>query len=159
MRDFEKKGPQWRDHKEIMEGRTFMPHDVNSKAFRKEVRETLEKKAGTISKADANKALKQQHKALNMVSSHSVLSGQMSNVRLFLSFLEDVITRRYTSCEWGTIALIIVGIFWLVSPLDLVPDFIPLAGLIDDVIALTLIASLTSSELNKYKIWKRRQKD
>jgi len=136
-----------------------MPHDVNSKAFRKEVRETLEKKAGTISKADANKALKQQHKALNMVSSHSVLSGQMSNVRLFLSFLEDVITRRYTSCEWGTIALIIVGIFWLVSPLDLVPDFIPLAGLIDDVIALTLIASLTSSELNKYKIWKRRQKD
>lgn len=42
--------------------------------------------------------------------------------------------------QWKTVLPIVVGLFYGVSPLDLIPDVIPFVGLLDDaVIVPTLI--------------------
>lgn len=52
---------------------------------------------------------------------------------------------------WAGKAIAIGALIYLVSPIDAIPDFIPVAGLTDDVgIILVAIAKL-ASDLNKYK--------
>jgi uncharacterized membrane protein YkvA (DUF1232 family) len=52
---------------------------------------------------------------------------------------------------------VIVGIFallYLINPIDIIPDFIPLLGFADDLAALAFAASLIKDDLNKYRVWK-----
>jgi uncharacterized membrane protein YkvA (DUF1232 family) len=44
----------------------------------------------------------------------------------------------------------LAALVYLVSPIDLVPDFIPVAGLLDDVGVLTAAFASMGSVLNKY---------
>jgi uncharacterized membrane protein YkvA (DUF1232 family) len=50
-----------------------------------------------------------------------------------------------------------VGIFallYLINPIDIFPDFIPLMGFIDDLAAFAFAASLIKDDLQKYRVWK-----
>ena len=39
---------------------------------------------------------------------------------------------------WLAIALVIGGLLYVLSPIDLIPDFIPLLGVMDDVVLVPL---------------------
>ena len=53
------------------------------------------------------------------------------------------------------IALLLGGIY-LVSPIDIVPDVIPLAGWIDDIMVATAVFRLARADLERWRRWKRR---
>lgn len=46
------------------------------------------------------------------------------------------------------------GLLYFIIPADLIPDFIPFVGLIDDVALLTTIINSLQGELVKYRNWK-----
>ncbi|MDY4674470.1 MAG: DUF1232 domain-containing protein [Treponema sp.] len=50
-----------------------------------------------------------------------------------------------------TIALILAGIAYIISPLDIVPDLIPVAGLLDDAALLSMILNSISGDIKEYK--------
>lgn len=52
--------------------------------------------------------------------------------------------------KWYKKALIIAGIIYLFLPFDLIPGFIPGAGMIDDILAWVLILYYLRDELDKY---------
>jgi uncharacterized membrane protein YkvA (DUF1232 family) len=52
-------------------------------------------------------------------------------------------------------ALLIGGLLYVVSPLDAVPDMIPVAGLADDVLMIGAVATALALELASYKRWRR----
>jgi uncharacterized membrane protein YkvA (DUF1232 family) len=59
----------------------------------------------------------------------------LNNIRLYFSILFD----RQT--PWYVKLVIAAGIFYLIAPVDFIPDHIPFMGLLDDVtIATALIA-------------------
>ena len=59
----------------------------------------------------------------------------LNNIRLYVSILFD----RHT--PWYVKLVIAAGIFYLIAPVDFIPDHIPFMGLLDDVtIATALIA-------------------
>jgi uncharacterized membrane protein YkvA (DUF1232 family) len=41
-------------------------------------------------------------------------------------------------------AALVLGLLWLASPIDLIPEFIPIAGPLDDVIVAALVLGLVS---------------
>ena len=47
---------------------------------------------------------------------------------------------------------------YLVSPLDIIPDFLPIVGFVDDATVFALVVSSFQSDLNAYKEWKKNQK-
>jgi uncharacterized membrane protein YkvA (DUF1232 family) len=54
-------------------------------------------------------------------------------VALFRGLLKDERVSR------GSKALLVFAVVWLVSPIDLVPEFIPVAGPLDDAIVAALV--------------------
>jgi uncharacterized membrane protein YkvA (DUF1232 family) len=46
------------------------------------------------------------------------------------------------------------GLLYFIIPTDLIPDFIPLVGLVDDIALLTTIIKSMQGELQKYRNWK-----
>ena len=74
-------------------------------------------------------------------------------LELLFSMLYDSYNGKYPVPK----KTLIVGIFallYLINPIDIVPDFIPLLGFADDIAALAFAASLIKDDLNKYKVWK-----
>ena len=46
------------------------------------------------------------------------------------------------------------GLLYFIIPTDLIPDFIPFVGLVDDIALLTTIIRSMQGELQKYRNWK-----
>jgi uncharacterized membrane protein YkvA (DUF1232 family) len=67
----------------------------------------------------------------------------------------DYVKGKYRDIPVGITLAALAVIIYFVSPFDLIPDFIPFAGYIDDVAVLTLVlGSGLALELHKYRYWK-----
>jgi len=75
-------------------------------------------------------------------------------IQLMFGIVKDWFSGEYKEVPVGSIIAIIGGIIYFVSPIDLVPDFIPAAGYLDDVFVLGLVINQVRSDLQKYKEWK-----
>jgi len=59
----------------------------------------------------------------------------------------------YQSLPWKTIVLSLATIIYFVNPLDVVPDFIPGVGYLDDAVVLGFVVNSIKKELNKFLRW------
>ena len=55
------------------------------------------------------------------------------------------------NAPWGGKALAIGALIYMISPIDAVPDFTPILGLLDDVGIITAAVTKLASELKKYR--------
>ncbi len=51
-------------------------------------------------------------------------------------------------------AMIGGGLLYFILPADLIPDFIPVIGYLDDLAILTTIMNSLQKEISDYRIWK-----
>ena len=91
---------------------------------------------------------------LNKVKNVSVLAGLFNNIRTAYDMVSDSVTGKYKGVSKGTRALLAGGLAYLALPIDLVPDFIPVAGWLDDAAVLGWIFTRCADEFKKYKKFK-----
>ena len=53
----------------------------------------------------------------------------------------------------------VVAIIYFVVPIDLMPDWIPLAGFVDDAAVLVFVIAQIKSDLDKYLKWEADKED
>lgn len=63
------------------------------------------------------------------------------------------ITKTYTAIPLKSIIAIISGLIYLVLPVDLLPDFIPGLGYIDDISVLTICIELVYKDVLSFEAW------
>lgn len=61
----------------------------------------------------------------------------------------------YREISVANIGLVVAGILYFVTPLDLIPDAIPGAGLIDDATVLAFVLARLEGELVRFTAWER----
>lgn len=50
--------------------------------------------------------------------------------------------------------VIVAALIYFLSPVDLIPDILPIVGLSDDVVVVALAYKQVKSDIEKYKVWK-----
>ena len=69
--------------------------------------------------------------------------------------LRDYVYGRYQEVPWWLIATTVFTVVYVVSPLDLIPDCIPVIGQLDDVAVVVLCLKSMATELEKYRRWRQ----
>jgi uncharacterized membrane protein YkvA (DUF1232 family) len=72
---------------------------------------------------------------------------------LFFSMLADSFNRKYPVPK-KTVLVMTFSLLYLISPVDLLPDIVPLLGFADDIALIAFASSLIKSDLENYRAWK-----
>lgn len=75
------------------------------------------------------------------------------DLTLMADYVSDIIQGHYHNYNKSSIILALAGLIYVVSPLDVVPDFLPL-GFLDDITVITWAIAKIADELLKYSQWK-----
>ena len=105
--------------------------------------------------AAPEKVAQEKDKTLDKIKNASALSGLFDNIRTSYDMVSDSVTGKYQGVAKSTLALLAGGLAYLALPIDLVPDFIPVAGWVDDAAVLAWIFKRCADEFQKYKAFKR----
>lgn len=82
------------------------------------------------------------------------LDKVIGDLKLLFSALNDWIRGNYKEFPIGSVVMIVIAVLYFVSPVDVIPDFIPVAGYVDDAAVIAFVISQVHGDLQKYKIWK-----
>ncbi len=88
------------------------------------------------------------------------LSGK--NIALFREQL-GVVTRllrayasgEYRQLPWKTLIRVIAVLVYFVSPIDILPDFLPIVGLTDDIALMLWLFSGIGDDIEKFRKWEQ----
>ena len=68
--------------------------------------------------------------------------------------LKDYRAGKYTSIPWFTIAAIVFAFLYILNPFDIIPDFIPGIGYVDDFAVFTFGLRFIETDVHNYLDWK-----
>lgn len=92
--------------------------------------------------------LKSSGATLDMVKEEILVLGRM---------LRAYGLGKYTHMPWKTVVLVAAALVYFIDPIDLVPDFIPVAGMVDDVSVLLWVLQGIRGDVRKFISWEENQ--
>lgn len=79
---------------------------------------------------------------------------QLKNfMQTFIRLARAYVNGDYRDVSKKSLVLGVAVLLYLVTPLDIIPDFIPALGLLDDISLMAWFVDAFSKELNKFKEW------
>lgn len=128
--------------------------------------EKKERKALSAYEKKAEKVLQDEgrvNKIIGSVSSkvrgvaenNDQLKGFVARLRVISRMVKSYISGRYRVMPWKSIVLLVAGLIYFITPLDLIPDFIPALGLVDDVSMIAFIYRSLKQDIDEYLLWEK----
>ncbi|MCG6905186.1 MAG: DUF1232 domain-containing protein [Desulfobacteraceae bacterium] len=81
-----------------------------------------------------------------------------TDLRLLGSLLRDYWSGTYRQVPALSMTALVLTLVYILMPLDLTPDTIPLLGQIDDALLLTGCLFFIEKDLHRYQAWKTRSR-
>ena len=101
--------------------------------------------------------LGKEDKLKDQLEKEKGLESYAKDLLLLMSLVKDYYQGNYRNIPYKTISAAVVGLLYVINPIDIIPDFIPFIGHIDDVLVLKFCLKLMKKDLAKYKTWKDKQ--
>lgn len=124
----------------------------NKKADQEFVKKGIE----TVSTTDFESVFDRKDQLFAKIN-HPDWKKYKNKIILMFQFLKDVKQKNYPGTPWKTLAAMIFTILYIINPLDLVPDFIPFIGYLDDITVFGFALKLINKDLETYENWKLEQ--
>ncbi len=105
------------------------------------------------SEDDMHKVFDNEETILNKMNDKN-LKQFIEEVKLFFCMLKDFVTKKYPEVPVGTIVAIAGALLYVLAPIDIIPDFIPVAGYLDDAGIIAFCLNYVKDDLDKYKAFK-----
>ena len=86
------------------------------------------------------------------------LGDQIETFKIMWALIQDYWNGDYKNVPWKLIAAIGFAVAYLVSLIDVIPDFIPFLGFMDDALVFAMTLAAFKSEIEEYKKWKALQR-
>lgn len=117
-------------------------------------RSEFEKKKKIFSKEDVNKVLDNEKELNEKFSKNKKLNQFWADFKIVFSMINDYYHGRYREVPWYAITAAGAALLYVLSPIDLICDFIPIGGYIDDAAVFLFCLNQIKGEIEKYKLWK-----
>ena len=122
---------------------------INEEYVRQEAKKTRHE--------DITETLDNQEEIDKKMSTAGVLKKYTELGKLMVNMLKDYKVGIYKDVPWFTFASVVFALLYVLNPLDIIPDFIPGFGYVDDASVLALALRFIESDLHKYLDWKLEQ--
>jgi uncharacterized membrane protein YkvA (DUF1232 family) len=83
-----------------------------------------------------------------------LLTRLFQDLKLLFPLIKDYWKGTYRDVSAKSIVIFIVALAYIISPIDLIPDYIIGFGQIDDAVILGLALNFLEKDLAKYREWK-----
>jgi len=126
-----------------------MLKNIKPEDAEKELREKTKK----VTEDDIRKVLNREDDIEKKVRGEGPLKEYIDAVKTMFSLLKAYWSGEYREIPWLTIAAIVAALLYVFSPIDLIPDFIPIFGLVDDAFVIAACLKLVKQDLADFEAW------
>ena len=116
--------------------------------------EALGEFADKVGEEDVKETLGKEDEIKKLFKRVNVLAKYCNDLCEIFELLRDRVAGVYRETPWTTIAALTGALIYVLSPIDLILDFIPGIGFLDDTIVIGLAIRLALPDLEKYRAWK-----
>jgi uncharacterized membrane protein YkvA (DUF1232 family) len=90
--------------------------------------------------------------------SRTRLGEMWTNLTGFIRMAKAWSNGEYKQVSFKTMILVVAAILYFLNPFDIVPDFIPFFGYLDDVTIIGFVASSITKDIEKFLDWEELNK-
>lgn len=94
-------------------------------------------------------------KISDMDNNKKRVSDFFEKVRTMLRMLRAYISGEYREIPWKSLLMIVGSLLYFMMPLDLIPDFIPITGLADDISIILLVFTSINEDIQAFLEYER----
>ena len=124
---------------------------------KEQAEDRLKNDAKNVTEGDLKKVLEKRDEIEGKFKKNSPLGRFITDLKLLFSIIQDYVKGEYRVVPFWSIAAIVAALLYVLSPIDLIPDFIPVIGLVDDALVIAACLAMVEEDLLKYKDWKIKQ--
>lgn len=84
-----------------------------------------------------------------------LVGEEFAVIPIMISLIKHYVEGKYTTVPYGTILAIMSALVYVLSPVDIIPDFIPFVGHLDDVAVIGLCLSMVKTDIEAYDEWRQ----
>jgi uncharacterized membrane protein YkvA (DUF1232 family) len=86
-----------------------------------------------------------------------LVGDALADARTMVRLVRAYAAGRYRDVAIEDLLLVLAGMVYFVSPLDLIPDLIAGVGLVDDLVVLRFVLRSVPDVLGRFRAWEERQ--
>ncbi len=81
------------------------------------------------------------------------LVGVWERLKALSRLINAFVRKEYKEVPWQSLVLSSMALLYFVTPSDLFPDFIPVAGYVDDATIIAFVVNAIKADLDKFLEW------
>jgi len=121
--------------------------------LKEKIEENFYKKAEKFDEEDINKVLEEEEVIEEKANSEQ-LKKYVDKIKTMIELVKDYARGDYRKVPNYSLGLIVTCLVYVFSWLDVIPDPIPIFGLLDDAFVIYLTLKSVGLEVKKYEKWK-----
>ncbi len=117
----------------------------------------VRKRAERITESDIEKVSERSADIEKRLEKPGPIRKFGSDLRLLLSMVKAYANRSYREVPYWAIGSATFALLYVLNPMDMVPDFLPIVGQLDDAAVVGMCLSLVKRETKRYEKWQDEQ--
>ncbi len=118
----------------------------------------IRRHASKLTDKDFSKVTERAKDILTKFEKSGPLERFIKDVKVLIELVKDYLNSSYKEIPWWAISAIVFALLYVLNPFDIIPDFVPGVGYLDDAAVVALCLRMVEEELRRYKEWKDQNK-
>mgnify|MGYP006281164185 CR=1 FL=1 len=118
----------------------------------------VEEGAHDVTETDVETVVEEADAIEERFRDNGPLRRLLDDGRLLLALVQDTWEGRYPKVPWWTVSGAAFTLLYVLNPMDLIPDALPLIGVLDDAAMVSACLVLLEQDLADYRAWQDRSR-
>lgn len=115
----------------------------------------VEEGAKDVTPTDVERVVEEADAIEDRFRDNGPLRRLLEDGRLLMGLVRDVRQGRYRDLPVWTLSAAVFALLYVLNPLDVIPDAIPVLGVLDDAAVVSACLALLEQDLYDYREWRR----